>query len=579
MSSNHPISKRMSRWMFALLLCCINTTAWADDLPISYEGDHYVINVDSLHPDKEMTLMDVLMICPEPVSINGKTLGTDFILAVNDIEVLVDNETFLQMTKASEVESLDVYINPSVSQTVGGVEGIVNINFKKDEQNGTTGKVALEAGSNGNGKVWVNTKTQRNDVEIRGYALVNQQFNKGETADGQPFSSRKLMQGAHVNIDWDITEKDNLIVKFYQHFNNSKEKFWDEFGQSSLPETERLGSLTFTYTHALNDIGTELKTEGGSVFIDSRVSDVKTHDILPYFFTELYTPLFHKDLTLLTGWEIDYENNRFEGTSRQQYLKNDFYVQLCYNHGPWLLTLGDRFTLLDYWNHNLTQQPERWSHHRTANTYLASIGYRWGRHYIHGSFNRDFYVPSIENFYEDYMGSVRLNDDYRTNLVWRTELRYTYQQPNLVLFCNASHTWKTDMPLSREEMTSIKTSASWNKGNVRITAGASFFHHHVNGSEWIDELFNNYYLLKLMPTLLLDNGFRLSASLVYNSKQKLYDQHAWLSASVKVNKDFGKHWNVYVDLQNLAGQPTIAVSQMSKLRNKRAFALGCTYRF
>ena len=64
MSSNHPISKRMSRWMLVLLLCCLNTTAWADDLPVSYEGDHYVINVDSLHPDKEMTLMDVLMICP-----------------------------------------------------------------------------------------------------------------------------------------------------------------------------------------------------------------------------------------------------------------------------------------------------------------------------------------------------------------------------------------------------------------------------------------------------------------------------------------------------------------------------------
>ena len=128
-------------------------------------------------------------------------------------------------------------------------------------------------------------------------------------------------------------------------------------------------------------------------------------------------------------------------------------------------------------------------------------------------------------------------------------------------------------------MLAIKTSASWNKGNVRITAGASFFHHHVNGSEWIDELFNNYYLLKLMPTLLLDNGFRLSASLIYNSKQKLYDQHAWLSASVKVNKDFGKHWNVYVDLQNLAGQPSIAISQISSLSNKRAFALGCTYRF
>jgi hypothetical protein len=483
------------------------------------------------------------------------------------------------MTKACEVESIDVYINPSVSQTVGGVEGIININFKKDDQNGTTGKVALEAGSNGNGKAWVNTKTRQGNVEIRGYALANQQFNKGVTTDDRPFSSRKLMQGAHVNIDWDITEKDNLIVKFFQHFDDSKEKLWNDDGIGELPEINRLGCLTFTYTRAMNDKGTELKTEGGSSFISAKQLGFSTHDILPYYFLELFTPLFHQDLTLLTGWEIDYENNRFEGTSHQQYLKNDFYLQLCYNHGPWVLTLGDRFTLLDYWNHNLTQQPERWSHHRTSNTYLASVGYRSGRHYIHASFNRDFFIPTIDNFYEDYMGTLRFNSYYRTNLVWRTELRYTYQQPNLVLFCNASHTWKTDMPLSREEMTSIKTSASWNKGNVRITAGASFFHHHVNGSEWIDELFNNYYLLKLMPTLLLDNGFRLSASLIYNSKQKLYDQHAWLSASVKVNKDFDKHWNVYVDLQNLAGQPSVAISQISSLSNKRAFALGCTYRF
>ena len=48
--------------MLAAILLC--HTTHVDDEIFEYFGDHYVIHVDTLDPDPEMTLMDVLHLCP-----------------------------------------------------------------------------------------------------------------------------------------------------------------------------------------------------------------------------------------------------------------------------------------------------------------------------------------------------------------------------------------------------------------------------------------------------------------------------------------------------------------------------------
>ena len=52
---------------------------------IEHEGNKYIIHVEQLNPDPEMTLLDVLHICPELMSSDGKTITADYVLSVDDI--------------------------------------------------------------------------------------------------------------------------------------------------------------------------------------------------------------------------------------------------------------------------------------------------------------------------------------------------------------------------------------------------------------------------------------------------------------------------------------------------------------
>ena len=72
---------KLLRWfLFTLLLCWHQLAAAGDDALIDFQGDHYVINVGALNPDSEMTLMDVLMLCPEVLTDNAKMLNGNFIV-------------------------------------------------------------------------------------------------------------------------------------------------------------------------------------------------------------------------------------------------------------------------------------------------------------------------------------------------------------------------------------------------------------------------------------------------------------------------------------------------------------------
>ena len=90
----------MTVWMkvcaFLLLLgmCGLNSYAADDDI-IEFLGDRYVIHVDKMNPDSEMTLLDVLNTCPEYLSIHGKKIDQVYTLRIDNIDLYVDGETFL----------------------------------------------------------------------------------------------------------------------------------------------------------------------------------------------------------------------------------------------------------------------------------------------------------------------------------------------------------------------------------------------------------------------------------------------------------------------------------------------------
>jgi hypothetical protein len=93
----------------------VNAYAAGDDEIIEYQGDRYVIHVDRMNPDSEMTLMDVLNTCPEFMSFNGKKIDLDYSLRVDNIGIIVDKESFLRNVKACEIDRIQICSNSSVA--------------------------------------------------------------------------------------------------------------------------------------------------------------------------------------------------------------------------------------------------------------------------------------------------------------------------------------------------------------------------------------------------------------------------------------------------------------------------------
>ena len=62
---------------------------------IEFQGDRYVIHVDRMNPDDEMTLLDVLNTCPEFLSLNGKKIDINYKLRINNVDLVIDSESFL----------------------------------------------------------------------------------------------------------------------------------------------------------------------------------------------------------------------------------------------------------------------------------------------------------------------------------------------------------------------------------------------------------------------------------------------------------------------------------------------------
>lgn len=94
-----------------------------------------------MHPDSEMTLLDVLSTCPEFLSINGKKIDLKYNLRVDNIDFSLDPQSFLANVKACEIDQIQICSNTSVAKAVNGTKGVIDIYYRKDVK--TDGKVAL----------------------------------------------------------------------------------------------------------------------------------------------------------------------------------------------------------------------------------------------------------------------------------------------------------------------------------------------------------------------------------------------------------------------------------------------------
>ena len=564
----------------ALLLAVMPALVQAadDDGIIEYRGDRYVIHVDRMNADGEMTLLDVLNTCPEFLSVNGKKIDLNYILRVDNIGLVMDAETFLANVKAREVDRIQVCSNTSVAKAVGGTKGVIDIYFRKDVK--TDGKVALAGSTYGNGMAYADVVNRSERLTVRGYALARTSYGKAYPTDVYKMTERALAENVHLSLDWQMSGSDRLLVKAYQKFDNSKQRIYDPGLVEVHPSYNRYVGLVLSYAHTFRN-DAMLFAEIGSDYTRKTSDGDRMGDSYPYGFIEFNTPLFTPDLWLMIGSEMDYDNTCYFDKNREQRLVTDFYAQLDYNHGPWVLTIGDRYRMMNYWNRQYDSQDRSlWSHERNNHCYLASVGYKAGRHFVQGQFARRFFIPELSDFLVDENApTTALRYDagsYSTNLAHQGVLRYSYQQKDFFYHASVEGNWYSDLPGPNKHQVAVRNSVYWKTGAWELTLGANYYYQHQNGDAETTADHDHFVTLKAAPVLNLPCGLRLSSTLLYSSRRTMEDRNAHLFATVKVNKQLGRRCNVFAEFHDMAGYVTGSWSQLTGLYQNRALSVGAT---
>ena len=567
--------ERLLTMVLTILLACSTFTTRAQEEIIEHEGNKYIIHVELLNPDSEMTLMDVLHMCPELMSNDGKSITAEYLLSVDDIMLSIDYEPLLENIKACELSQVIVCTYGSVDNAMDGTTGSIDLQFKEGSK-GVAGKLALNGSTYGNGKLYADIASTGDKVTVRGFAQTNLQYGKAESLSGTTVTSRNGVENAMLFVDWQATDDDVVKFKLSQGYGEQKDRLYNLDNIEIMPSRQRWGEIVATYERNLNEQGAGLYFEAGMNYSNNNLESVKERMATPWWIAECSFPLLKQALTITAGYEGGYTNGWYRGINREQYLYNDLYVLLDFKKGPWIITLGDRFRHNTFWNKPYDKGEESlWSHNRNDHALIASVGYHKGHHAIQGIFNRSFFNPVVSAFI-DYLieDHTQYNTDYKTNYAWRSELRYTYQTERMVVTGSATHTLLTDLPTPNQSLTGLGASVTWNKGSFRLTGGANVYHQHIK----LDESNNDtFFTLKFAPTLLLGNGFRLSSVLLFNSKKDYIEQHAHLYASVKVNKDLGRRCNVFADFHDIAGQPETTTLLLMQSYKNRALTIGLTY--
>ena len=567
--------ERLLTMVLTILLASSTFTTRAQEEIIEHEGNKYIIHVELLNPDSEMTLMDVLHMCPELMSNDGKSITAEYLLSVDDIMLSIDYEPLLENIKACELSQVIVCTYGSVDNAMDGTTGSIDLQFKEGSK-GVAGKLALNGSTYGNGKLYADIASTGDKVTVRGFAQTNLQYGKAESLSGTTVTSRNGVENAMLFVDWQATDDDVVKFKLSQGYGEQKDRLYNLDNIEIMPSRQRWGEIVTTYERNLNEQGAGLYFEAGMNYSNNNLEGVKERMATPWWIAECSFPLLKQALTITAGYEGGYTNGWYRDINREQYLYNDLYVLLDFKKGPWIITLGDRFRHNTFWNKPYDKGEESlWSHNRNDHALIASVGYHKGHHAIQGIFNRSFFNPVVSAFI-DYLieDHTQYNTDYKTQYAWRSELRYTYQTERMVVTGSATHTLLTDLPTPNQSLTGLGASVTWNKGSFRLTGGANVYHQHIK----LDESNNDtFFTLKFAPTLLLGNGFRLSSVLLFNSKKDYIEQHAHLYASVKVNKDLGRRCNVFADFHDIAGQPETTTLLLMQSYKNRALTIGLTY--
>ena len=525
---------------------------------IEHQGDRYIIHVAEMELNGEESLLDILQICPDLMTLDGNNLlGSDpfanlygqYAIRIDNQEYGLDYTTLLHHLKAREIESIKICHNAEVMKGCTNMKRIIDINLRK--QSGTSGHIGTTGDTYGGGGILASVLHQGEKLRILSHVEGNMLRSSSEG-----ITNHYSHEGAKCSFLWTPTSKDVLEMNILQTYTRNRstgrqgEYARDYHFQADYTHTLGENGATVLFTLSTDHTG---DNSGGDETPGSSTPALeKYHNRAdyPWGVVEFAFPIFTQDLWLTAGFEGGFsieKNCIAQHTSNSNY--QDFYGQLDWNIGKWTFMVGDRHRI----DHN--------------NAYTVSAAYNFTPgHTLQGSFARRFY------------------SDLDSRMAYVSELKHTYSRPNLVISSQIQNI-RQDITNGHDNRLGIGSTIFWHTGILRLIAGFNYYwerqsneeHYEFqlygselsDGTYW-DHKHSSYAVFKLAPQISLATGWRIASNLIWSTRRHEYTltyAPANLYAEVGAYKSFGKHWMLEGRYHDIAGQ---------RMGN-RAATIGATY--
>lgn len=581
------LGKNLTRKARILLLTAAlcGTGSTASAAPITQTGDRYTINVRELELQGDESLADLLMMCPDVMTLDGKTVLTDdplaglyghYALRIDNVDYGLDGSTFLHNLKAKEIEKIQICMNSEVMKGTGSMKKVIDIQLRDDTE-GVSGRAGLFGDTYGGGEAIGSVRYDSDRLTLLSHVEGSLQRSAFDHMMGTiDNTTHRRHEGAKVNVDWDITKKDNLCLYLTQTY--SRQCVGD-----SPAEHSHSFSAEMDYTRTLSDNGASMLVLIGADHLvnnggyTEEATDYHNRLTYPYSIVEFNFPLFTKDLWITAGLEggMSMEEDCIEGyTNRSNY--QDAYAQADWTVGKWSFTLGDRFRIIRFRQSQLKDK-KPFEHTTHNNAYTASIVYHLAPNQtLQGTFSRRFFDADFGNFITlgsgegDMEGEQEYSSGLPDRFAYIAELRHHISTKSFMLNTVVQNIQQDTWTTGKDNTLDVGATAFWHTGALRLTAGANYYWEKNRNSEGTS--YNHFAVMKLAPQVTLPSEWRITSTLLWSTRRPFSSPvyaPANLYAEFSAYKRFGKHWLAEARCHDIAGQHW----------GNRAVSCGCTYYF